>query len=80
MKTDGVELYVSQIDCDKCGGLRDYVMIELLYTTGIRVSELINIKVKDLSFEEPRTLLVHGKGQKCRYVPLHKDVVPTIQK
>ena len=75
-----MELYVSQIDCDKCNGLRDYVMIELLYTTGIRVSELINTKVKDLSFDEPRTLLVHGKGQKCRYVPLHKDIVPTIQK
>ena len=80
LKTEGVELYVSQIDCSKCNGLRDYVMIELLYTTGIRVSELINIMVKDLSFDEPRTLLVHGKGQKCRYVPLHKDIVPTIQK
>ena len=80
LKTEGVELYVNQIDCSKCNGLRDYVMIELLYTTGIRVSELINIMVKDLSFDEPRTLLVHGKGQKCRYVPLHKGIVPTIQK
>ena len=79
LKTDGVKLFVSQIDCSKTNGLRDYVMVELLYTTGIRVSELINIRVKDLSFEEPRTLLVHGKGQKSRYVPLHRDIVPAVQ-
>ena len=48
--------------------LRDYVILMLLYTTGIRVSELINIWVRDISLHEPCTLLVHGKGQKSRYV------------
>lgn len=80
LKTEGVQLFVSQIDCSKTNGLRDYVMVQFLYTTGIRVSELINIRVKDVSFEEPRTILVHGKGQKSRYVPLHKDIVPVVQK
>lgn len=80
MKTDGVELLVSQIDINKTNGLRDYVIILLLYTTGIRVSELICIKVKDLSLTEPYTIKIHGKGNKGRYVPLMKTSLPHIRK
>lgn len=80
MKTEGVELLVNQIDVNSTNGLRDYVMILLLYTTGIRVSELINIKVKDLSLTEPYTLRIHGKGNKGRYVPLMKTAVPHIKR
>lgn len=46
MKTEGIKLLVSQIDINATNGLRDYVMLLILYTTGVRVSELINIKVK----------------------------------
>lgn len=80
LKTDGMRLLISQVSLSSRNGLRDYVMLLLLYTTGIRVSELIQIRVKDLSLAEPRTLLVHGKGQKSRYVPLIKASVPHIQK
>lgn len=79
LKTDGVSLLMRQIDTHKTDGLRDYVMLMLLYSTGIRVSELISIRVKDLSLHEPFTLLVHGKGSKSRYVPLMKTSVPIIQ-
>lgn len=80
MKTDGVKLFMAQVDVESSGGLRDYVMLSLLYTTGLRVSELINIRVKDLSLHEPYTLLLHGKGQKSRYVPLMRNIIPFIQK
>ena len=80
MKTEGVDLLVRQIDLNKSNGLRDYIILLLLYTTGIRVSELIRIKVKDLSLTEPYTLLVHGKGNKGRYVPLMKTAIPHIRK
>lgn len=53
-------------------------MLTLLYTTGIRVSELINIKVKDVSLQPPPTLLIHGKGQKSRYVPLTRQGVKVL--
>ena len=43
MKTEGVKLLVDQIDMNAVNGLRDYVMLLLLYTTGVRVSELINM-------------------------------------
>ena len=70
---------MEQVDTRKADGLRDYVMLMLLYSTGIRVSELTGIRVKDLSLHEPRTLLVHGKGKKSRYIPLMKDSLPIIQ-
>ena len=79
MKTEGVELLVNQIDVNSANGLRDYVMILILYTTGVRVSELINIKVKDISLTEPYTIRIHGKGNKGRYVPLMKTAVPHIK-
>ena len=80
LKTGGAALLISKVDIDKTNGLRDYVMLSLMYTTGIRVSELLQIRVKDLSLHEPYTLLVHGKGQKSRYVPIMRSIVPQIQK
>lgn len=75
LKTEGVRLLFDQVDLGKKNGMRDYAMLSLLYTTGIRVSELIKIKVKDVSLQSPATLLVHGKGQKDRYVPLFGNTV-----
>ena len=49
LKTDGVSALMEQVDTRKADGLRDYVMLMLLYSTGIRVSELTGIRVKDLS-------------------------------
>lgn len=70
LKTDGVKLFFDQVNIQSKSGFRDYAILAVMYSTGIRVSELINIKIKDLSLYEPPTLLVHGKGQKSRYVPI----------
>ena len=80
LKTEGVELLVSQVDISKKNGLRDYVILLLLYTTGMRVSELIHLQVKDISLTEPYTMRIHGKGNKGRYVPLMKTAIPHIQR
>lgn len=80
LKTEGVKLLMNQVDLNSSNGLRDYVILLLMYTTGIRVSELIQIRVKDISLTVPYTLLVHGKGKKSRYVPLLKRTIPYIQK
>lgn len=48
-------------------GIRDSLILELLYSTGIRVSELVNIEIKNINFEEHK-ILVLGKGNKERYV------------
>ena len=47
---------MEQVDYESPNGLRDYIILSLLYTTGLRVSELINIRVKDLSLHTPYTL------------------------
>lgn len=49
-------------------GKRNVALLELLYATGIRVSECANIQLKDVDFDFA-TLLVKGKGRKERYVP-----------
>lgn len=49
-------------------GQRDKVILEILYATGIRVSECCNIRLRDIDMFLS-TLLVHGKGKKDRYVP-----------
>ena len=46
-------------------------MVEVLYGCGLRVSELIELKISDINFKEG-FLKVEGKGQKVRYVPLAK--------
>ncbi len=49
-------------------GLRDRAMIETIYATGMRVSELINIKFVDIDFERA-CIIAHGKGSKDRLIP-----------
>ena len=52
---------------DGCVELRDLAIIDLLYSTGIRVGELVNLDIEDINFEE-RECIVYGKGDKERKV------------
>ena len=52
---------------DSCLQIRDLAMIDLLYSTGIRVGELVNLNISDINFEE-RECIVYGKGNKQRKV------------
>ncbi|MBQ6348923.1 MAG: tyrosine-type recombinase/integrase [Clostridia bacterium] len=52
---------------DGCQELRDLAIIDLLYTTGIRVGELVNLDIEDINFEQ-RECVVYGKGDKERRV------------
>ena len=79
LKTDEVKFLFEQVGKTTASDLRDFAMLTILYTTGIRVSELIGIKVKDLSLGTPATLLVRGKGQKSRYVPLPAPAIAALQ-
>ena len=60
---------IDQIDLSKPEGQRNRAMLEVLYGSGLRVSELINLKISDISFNED-IILVTGKGNKQRLVPL----------
>ena len=55
-------------DITKPLGQRDRLILEMLYATGIRVGELVNIKLKDINFNS-KNIIILGKGNKERYVP-----------
>jgi integrase/recombinase XerD len=59
--------------------LRDRAMLELLYSSGLRASEVINIKVGDINFEAG-FITVTGKGSKERVVPINEAALTTIKK
>lgn len=63
---------------DNFEGKRDRLLIELFYSTGIRLSELINIKVKDVDHYQ-RQLKVKGKRNKERIIPLTKELINSIE-
>jgi integrase/recombinase XerD len=66
---------IAAIDLSKPQGERNRAMLETLYSCGLRVSELVGLKISDLFFEEG-FLKVTGKGDKQRFVP----IVPNTQK
>lgn len=60
-------------------GMRDKLVLELLYGTGMRLSELIGLKVTDLNLYN-NTLKVLGKGNKQRIIPINQSLVEAIKK
>jgi len=62
-----MERLLNSIDTSELEGIRDKLIIELLYSTGIRVSELVNIKIKDIKIKENQINIL-GKGSKERIV------------
>ncbi|MGV6846594.1 MAG: site-specific tyrosine recombinase XerD [Lutibacter sp.] len=65
-----IDLIISCIDLSKPQGERNRAIIETLYGCGLRVSELIELKLSDLFFEEG-FIKVQGKGNKMRFVPIN---------
>lgn len=77
LNIDDIFLLLSKPDRNKPAGLRDALILELLYVTGVRVSELINLNLNDIDFAGKR-LRVLGKGKKERIIPLsdyHIDLI-----
>lgn len=66
-------------DLNDFESVRNRLIVELLYSTGIRRSELIDIKLKDVNFST-ETVKVLGKRNKERYIPLLKSVQKSIHK
>lgn len=59
-------------------GQRERVILEVLYGSGIRVSELVNIKIKDIDFNN-KTILIFGKGSKERLVSFGEPALDSIK-
>lgn len=69
LTVEEVKLLLNTPDLTKPTGIRDTAMLELLYAAGLRVSELINLKLQDVNLEAG-FVRVFGKGSKERIVPI----------
>lgn len=69
LSEEEIDLIITAIDLSKPQGERNRAMLETLYGCGLRVSELINLKLSDLFFDEG-FIKVTGKGDKQRFVPI----------
>jgi len=72
-----IETLFDSIDTSTVLGRRNYLILEFLYGTGVRVNELVNIKLQDIDYFQ-NLVLIHGKGMKDRYVPLHTRLIDEI--
>lgn len=78
LSIDEIDLLLTTPETSKNNGYRDRTMLELLYATGIRVSELINIEVKDVNLLMG-FVKVFGKGNKERIIPLGETVIELLK-
>lgn len=78
LSLDDIQKIVSSIDLSTLIGRRNHCIIEVLYGCGLRVSELIDLKLSNINFKE-RFLKVEGKGGKIRLVPLAEYTVNLIR-
>ena len=69
LTTDEIDRIIGAIDCSTPKGLRDSAMLEVLYSCGLRVSELVSLRLGDLFFGEGYIRVI-GKGDKQRLVPV----------
>jgi len=79
LEINEIEEILQQTDLTTLKGIRDYAIIETLYSTGVRVSELIALKQKDLFLKE-QLMIVFGKGKKERIVPFGKKARQAIDR
>ncbi|SNR33783.1 site-specific tyrosine recombinase XerD [Lutibacter flavus] len=70
LSIEDIDLLINSIDLSKPQGERNRTLLETLYSCGLRVSELVNLQISDLFFEEG-FIRVIGKGNKQRFVPIN---------
>jgi len=74
-----MKLILEQPDKNSQKGRRDLTLLSILYDTGARVQELLDIKVCDVILESPSVVVLTGKGNKVRRVPLMKNAVTILR-
>ncbi|MBP5445128.1 MAG: tyrosine-type recombinase/integrase [Acholeplasmatales bacterium] len=75
LDNEEISLMLEVIDTNKPLGKRNYLIIDLLYSLGLRVSELCNLKINDFDFYSNSLIVKSGKGNKDRYLVLHDKLI-----
>ena len=76
---DEINMMLSVIDINKPLVERNYLIIDLLYSLGLRVSELCNLKINDIDFSNKSLMVKSGKGSKDRYLVLHDALLDELK-
>ena len=74
IQDDEIDFLFKSIDKMKPLGFRNYVLLDLLFSCGLRASELVEMSIRDIQLDREQ-ILIHGKGSKDRYVPLHQNLI-----
>ncbi len=78
LSVEEIDMMIALLDLSKPEGQRNKAMLETLYCCGLRVSELVGLKISDVSFEEEYVRVI-GKGNKQRIVPLGESTAKFIR-
>lgn len=78
LTVEEIDRIISGVDLSKEGGQRNRAILETLYSCGLRVSELVNLKLSELYFDEG-FIKVEGKGSKQRLVPISPRAIKEIK-
>ena len=70
LEMDEVKALLDAIDRTRPAGRRDYALFALMFNTGARVQEILNLKVRDVRFDPPHQVRLVGKGNKLRLCPI----------
>jgi site-specific recombinase XerD len=76
---EAMKLLLSKPDKTTVKGRRDLTLLSVLYDSGSRVQELANLRVRDVVLDNPAVLILSGKGNKMRRVPLMKNTLSLLQ-
>jgi integrase/recombinase XerD len=79
LSMEEIDQLIDAVDLEKPEGQRNKAMLETLYSCGLRVSELVNLKITNLFFEQGY-VKIEGKAEKERLVPVSKRAVTEIKK
>lgn len=77
---DDLSILLAQPDASTRQGLRDLALLALLYDSGARVQEVVDLKLRDIRLTHPAMVILTGKGRKSRQVPLMKDTCKLMDK
>jgi site-specific recombinase XerD len=79
LKESEMQAEFEAVDVDTRTGIRDQALLMVLYNTGARVSEIVNLELADLRLDKAPQITLHGKGNKDRTCPLWRETVAVLK-
>jgi len=79
LAAEAVKALLDAIDRSTAGGERDFALLALLFNTGARVQEVLDLRVRDVRFDPPQQIRLNGKGNKMRVCPIWPRTAQLLQ-